>query len=68
MSKRSAERRITMKTKTLAYLREKAGLSMRDAGKYINRTGYSINHIEHGRIPRFLLSRASKRCFILPIH
>ena len=48
--KRSQQKRITLASKILRYMRHSRKLSVNDAGKMVKISGSAIAHIEHGRM------------------
>jgi len=50
MSKRSQEKRLTTGARTLKFLREQAGLSIRMAGSASGLSGSLVAHLEQGRM------------------
>ena len=50
MSKRSQQKRICAQTRVLKFLRERAGISVRNAARLSGVGDSVINHLENGRI------------------
>lgn len=50
MSSRSNVKRITLGSRTLKFLRERSGLSLRQVSKLSGVGTGVLNHLEHGRI------------------
>jgi len=50
MSKRCNEKRISIVSQVLRYMRQSSGLSFNQAGRRLRLTGSAIAHMEHGRM------------------